>query len=292
MEKKRNEKEKKKGGGKNDYLNPPFPPSRYFPLVGKGAALVRLDGKPLAAVRAPAPWRKGAGLFDEYAQVTLDGPVAGGRVEVDVAQPGAPPGLREYPPPVWPVPLVGRDAATRGNWVGRYGQAGHVLFGASQQLPAWVTAVTPFGGTVGAWPANASSPKWLSAPQVPGRPGARVACNMHTNFMEPMQVDVTLAPGAACYNLSLYAVDWDGNASSLEGRGLHRVRRQTVAAFVLQDVPGTGPLLTVGHGDVLLAEPALGLGEYLTFRVCSSVRLLVFVVLGDNAVLSGLFFDP
>ena len=53
---------------------------------------------------------------------------AGGEGGAAAAAPWAPKGS-PFPPPVWPGRFVGADAGTGGSWVGKFGAAGHVLFG-------------------------------------------------------------------------------------------------------------------------------------------------------------------
>ena len=260
------------------------------------------------------PWaRGGAGLFDNAVELTLEGEgprrhelsvrcrrragdgvaTATGRVVAKVTP--------FYTHFEWLAPQVARDNATRGNWVGRYGRRGHVLFGGCDNvhngtaLPTGMS-VSPVMLNPGCWSSNAKgAAKEASALQPP--PGSvaqapRTLGALHTNGAQPGAVDISLKPGVAppCFNVSLYFCDWDGSRSVFEGTGNTTTRRAAVDLLAL-------PKREVAWATTVLAETgAFPLGEYVTYEVCDArlaagIRIRLYNIIGDNAVLSAVFFD-
>lgn len=86
-----------------------------------------------------------------------------------------------------------------------------------------------------------------------------------------MAVEITAAPGSA-YRLAMYFVDWD-----------RKGRRVAVEVFDLDTRKLVAP--------EQLVDDFTG-GAYLVFACEGSLRLRIAHIRGDNAVLSGLFFDP
>lgn len=86
-----------------------------------------------------------------------------------------------------------------------------------------------------------------------------------------MAIDVTATAGTT-FQLAMYFVDWDSVS-----------RRSAVEVFDLQTRKLVAPeqMVTEYHG-----------GKYLVYACDRSVRLRIAHIRGDNAVLSGLFFDP
>jgi hypothetical protein len=70
-----------------------------------------------------------------------------------------------FPPAMWPARFIGVDTETRGDWIGRFGASGYVLFGFNasgtvETLPSFLASVRPIEGSLANWlmppPANDS----------------------------------------------------------------------------------------------------------------------------------------
>ncbi|WP_433892452.1 alpha-L-rhamnosidase C-terminal domain-containing protein [Streptomyces sp. CA-111067] len=184
----------------------------------------------------------------------------------------------------YPMRFVRHDTATGGNWGTAYGRDGHVLFNydaAGQHLaslPGYVSSVTPWSGgnssclnTV--WESGTGDARALARDASGGFP--RNAGVLYSMTPSPggmtMVVDVAADPGAV-YQLAMYFVDWDSTA-----------RRVCVEVFDLDTLKRAVPVQLVDDFHD---------GHYLVYRCDRPVRIRVAHVLGANAVLSGLFFDP
>ena len=287
-----------------------------WPVSRAGDAADGILASRVSATRASLPWAAGAGMFDYAVEVTLkgEGPVRHVlHVECRAARGGGvAPRLATTAPPFyshfdWLAPEVARDNATRGNWVGRYGSRGHLLLGScnvqnSSALPAGVSTVIT-GLTQGCWTSDAKgSAKAGSALQPPppsAAPAPRTLGTLHTTGMQPGALDLVFSQeGAAtgamaappCFNISLYFCDWDGTRSMDNGGGMQLARRVAVDLLAL-------PKREVAWATTVLAETgAFPLGEYVTYEVCDArlaagIRIRLYNIIGDNAVLSAVFFD-
>lgn len=212
-----------------------------------------------------------------------------------------PPHNADTSPGTWDAPLLHTDTATQGSWRGVYGTAGHILFGTPRgspltRLPPYIANASISGGAMqGCWDANvsASAAKFQSATQLPppASPAERVACSLHSNYISPFAVDLPqIAPGSlVCYNLTVYTLDWDGNHTTVsDGWGQHHFRRQALNLFTWRPYK---QFLDLGYASAVQYAPTFGAGVHTTFRVCDSIRLRFYPILGDNAVVSAVFFD-
>lgn len=261
----------------------------------------------------------GLPIFSEY--VHVDNLVAGtGRMQtavVSCAKKTIQPQLhlmsttQLYTPQEWDIPLLGVDNATRGSWLGKYGAAGHFLFGLSPaqlRLPRFVLNVTQVGGDgFRLWndAVPASAPKFKSALQLPSSPaGARSIGYVQSADLNPVAVEVavntsclraTRGSPSACFNLTLYMVDWDGSESPLRGSGNSTLRQQAIDVFTV----APDEFIDVAFATAALGQPQLSLGQHVTWLVCASalsepvgiVRLRLYPATGPNAVASAMFFD-
>ena len=160
------------------------------------------------------------------------------------------------------------DTTTQGNWSGVYGTAGYNVIGSTSSYPSYAT-VTPSGqnylGTH-IWDPTPSDVRGL---QIPGSPSGRIAaCWYGTSFT----IDVNLTDGQV-HLVSLYAVDWDSNPVArseqiqvLDGSSGAVLNTQTISNFQS--------------------------GEYLTWNVSGHVQFTVTCLVGNVAVVSGLFIGP
>ncbi len=243
------------------------------PASGRGIERVRLNGT--------LAWE---GRSDEPVTVDDVGP---GRHDIDVTYAGRRP-RRQLPPLRYPLRFRGTDRTTRGDWGGRYGRDGYVLFsydgpGAHREvLPPYVGSVTPLAASSWADWSTTLNTQWAvgtadrraPAPD-PGNGTPRTAGVVYSRTPGPggmtMVVDVQADPRRPV-QLSLYFIDWDS-----------RSRRLAVEVFDLETRKLLAPEQLVDDFHD---------GVYLRFECDRSVRLRIAHVLGANAVLSALFFDP
>ena len=109
-------------------------------------------------------------------------------------------------------------------------------------------------------------------------------------------------PGAAahathaCFNVTLYVCDWDGNNSVLTGGGSNNRRRMGVDVLAPPTMDPAFATAVLNNEPAGEAPHGLGQGQHLTFRVCDprldvGVRFKFWSVFGLNSVVSAIFFD-
>jgi hypothetical protein len=160
--------------------------------------------------------------------------------------------------------FVTADASTQGSWKGHYGGDGSNVVGAgTPSYPSYATVRTA-GNSQYTWAASTPGPRAL---QKPANPADRVAAAWLSTGT--FVVDVNLTGGT--HQVALYLLDWDGNGRSEQ-----------------IDV------LDAASGRVLDTRTVSGFagGEYLVWDVSGDVAFRLTRRSGNNAVLSGLFFDP
>lgn len=205
-----------------------------------------------------------------------------GRYAFAVAYGGTTPSYVE-PPAIFPALFVGEDAKTLGNWGGVYGKDGHVLCdyegkGADKMvLPDYISAVNYFMHGRGkpnmkVWAAGTSDARALAPDS--GNGTLRAAAGLYTGDPSACQQSFTVTidvKGRHDYQVALYFVDWDNNG-----------RRQAVDLF-------DGATLCL-IAPTKIVKDFRG-GKYLVYSYNKSARFRIYHVRGDNAVLSGIFFD-
>ena len=188
-----------------------------------------------------------------------------------------PPFLHE--PFIYPVQVLGQDAITQGNWGGVYGRDGYVLFADGSKdanivhLPTYVESVHCLWGHKTQWPSNGSDPRALASSPHNGRDHriAGVFYSDLTSQAPQAAVDIRIKHQRG-YRLALYAVDFD-----------HKHRKETITIEDLRTKKLLAPVQAFSH---------FSKGKYMVFECRGSVRVRLDPIRGENAVLSGLFFDP
>jgi len=253
-----------------------------IPADGRAVKRVRIGGKVVWDGQfRPVP---GIGGASESAGSVVLTDIAPGTYTLDVVHQGKPEEAYLPAPLSYPMRFTGRDVTTAGDWGGVYGGDGHVLFNYDgmgddrRSLPDYVESVTPWrtgwSGCLNAvWEPSTGDRR---APAADARNGtSRSAACVYTTTPDPggmtMPIDVAVTPGTS-YQLALYFVDWDSTARRLAVEVFDLATRKLVAPEQLVDD---------FHG-----------GVWLVYDCDRSVRVRVAHVLGANAVLSGVFFDP
>ncbi|MEW6158275.1 MAG: Ig-like domain-containing protein, partial [Verrucomicrobiota bacterium] len=189
-------------------------------------------------------YRLQARAFDDRESSRLSEPV-----QVDVA---LPPGK---------AALARVDAATQGDWLGKYGNEGHLTVLDSTELPPYFRLETE--GREHAWHFNSLEPRALRYFSNPGGLAACLVSNTNLTF------NATFLDGKS-HLLSFYLLDWDSGA---------RTMRVTV-----WDPVGNQLLDSLEISDFFQ-------GKYLSWRVQGKVQIS-FEPIQGNAVVSGIFLDP
>lgn len=209
-----------------------------------------------------------------------------GSYELEFGYQGAPAAFRAEPIR-YPMRFLFEDKTTSGDWGGVYGRDGYVLFNYDgpgkhrSAPPSYIVSVVPWENGYAGW-SNCLNTAWVNGTSdrralAPDRANGvpRNAACVYSATPSPggmtMAIDVTAAPGAS-FQLAMYFVDWDSVT-----------RRSAVEVFDLETRKLVAPeqMVTEFNG-----------GKYLVYRCDRSVRLRIAHIRGDNAVLSGLFFDP
>jgi alpha-L-rhamnosidase len=219
------------------------------------------------------------GIREEADCLRLTG-IQPGTYAMEVAYRGATPALHE---PAWnyAVDSVQEDAVTHGNWGGKYGRDGFVLCSYDlidgkpvdrRHLPDYVsTEMSSLNANV-SWEAGTNDSR-APAPNASNAFPRNVGC-IYTQDpqggFQTMTVDIDLLHSKPC-QIALYFVDWDNKG-----------RRVAVELFDRQTLQRLAP--------VQMVRDFAG-GKYLVYRCDNSVRFRIDQVRGDNATLSGIFFD-
>ena len=248
-----------------------------IPTVERNIKSIRINGK--------LAWKNGAfrsvpgiGGASTNRDFVIFDDVQPGTYEAEVAYSGKTPAFTDVP---WrfPTTFVKEDRTTGGNWGGKYGSDGSILFCADDagkdrvQLPSYVATVIHRQGRTGGWSEPAVDTRALAQGPTNGAPRCRgvLYCGNPAACQQCLVVDVALKQPAE-YQLALYFVDLD-----------RKGRRQSVELFDLESRKLIAP--TRVYSDFTG-------GTYAVYACRQSVRVRVNHIRGDNAVLSGLFFDP
>jgi alpha-L-rhamnosidase len=188
------------------------------------------------------------------------------------------------PPEEYAARFVGKDSTTSGNWGGVYGKDGYVLCNYEgngkdiRSLPSYVSSVSYnlYGSdqpNAVSWKSGTSDARALSpdsSNQTP-RNASCLCTDPYVGGRNNMTFTVNCT-GAKNYQIALYFVDWDN-----KGR---RLAVEMHDATTL-DLVAPEEVVTNFYG-----------GTYVVYTYNKSAKFRIDQVRGDNAVLSGIFFDP
>ena len=162
------------------------------------------------------------------------------------------------------------DTTTQGHWPGHYGSAGYAIASSTTSYPSFATAT--FAGNVvySGWstttyplqsmPISATSSTLIGSCWYSGSPGTYFTIHLVST---------------GTHQFAMYCCDFDTTA-----------RSQTIAFY---DSTNTTVLYTQTLTDS--ASNPFHTGEYLVFEVVGSVWIKVTYLAGNNAVVSGIFWD-
>ena len=242
------------------------------PLVGKNINSITINGT-LAWNGAfhPVAGIGGASADSEFVYFTSVQP---GTYSLSVLYSGSTPAYIA-PAAQYAAQFIKEDATTSGNWGGVYGKDGYVLCNYNgnssdkTSLPSYVSSLvwSPGPPQASVWATGTNDTRAL-APNSSNQGLRNAACDFNNPDM-PVTINTT---GTNYYQVALYFVDWD-----------NRGRREAVEMFNANTLNLIAPerISTNFYG-----------GKYLVYTYNKSVRFRFDQVRGDNAVLSGIFFDP
>jgi hypothetical protein len=202
--------------------------------------------------------------------------VQAGQYEFMVYYSGTAPSYQELPW-IYPVDQISTDSVTSGNWGGKYGSKGYVLFAYNsgrdiRNLPAFVSDVHCRLNDTIQWVRNVSDPRALASSEKNGFP--RNVAAIHTRnaipCLQTMTVDIAVRKEQS-YQASLYFLDWD-----------NQNRKVQIEIFDLASLNLLAPVQVVNN---------FSKGKYLKFNCNNSVRVRINMINEPNAALSGIFFD-
>ncbi|MHA4894364.1 alpha-L-rhamnosidase-related protein [Pedobacter sp. PWIIR3] len=209
--------------------------------------------------------------------------LSGGRYLVNIEYTGKTPVYREAIAH-YDARYLGVDTKTSGNWGNTYGKDGYVLCNYAgngkdkQQLPSYVSAIAYYKVKGDNQPLNTVWARGIDdARALAPDPNNSFPRNAACLFaMDGDQIGYTytssiLVKGTHDFKVSLYFVDWD-----------HKDRKIAIEMFDTN----TSKLIA----PVKIVDKATG-GVYITYAYNKSVKFRINMVRGDNAPLSGIFFD-
>jgi alpha-L-rhamnosidase len=251
-----------------------------IPKVEKIIESIRINGKVVWEMNESHTIPGIGGIHDETDYLRLTG-VQSGTYAIEVSYRGTTPALKEPHDWNYAVNSVEQDAATQGNWGGKYGHDGVVLCNYDEvnskpvdrrRLPDYVSAVTYSLNANVCWKSGTNDSR-APAPNAANGFPRNVGC-LYTQDplggFQTMTVDIDFAQSKVC-QIALYFVDWD-----------KKDRRVAVEMFDRQTLQRLAP--------VQMVRDFAG-GKYLVYRCDRSVRFRMDQVRGDNATLSGIFFN-
>jgi alpha-L-rhamnosidase len=199
-----------------------------------------------------------------------------GTYSMSVAYSGSTPVYNE-PPVKYAAEFIGEDATTSGNWGGVYGKDGYVLCNYNgnekdiQSLPPYVASVNYNVPHATVWVSGTNDDRAL-APNANNQNSRNAGCYYTDQSSTPTMTFTINCTRTNNYQVALYFVDWDNKG-----------RRLAVEMFDANTLNLIAPVevVTNFYG-----------GKYLVYVYNKSVKFRIDHVRGDNAVLSGIFFDP
>jgi len=245
-----------------------------IPKVEKTISRVTINGTPAwDGAFHPVAGIGGASEDSEFVYFTG---VQAGAYSVSVSYSGSTPVYNE-PAERYAAEFIKEDSTTSGNWGGVYGKDGYVLCNYNgnstdqKSLPSYVSSVNYNVPHATIWASGTNDARAL-APDSSNQNPRTAACYYTDQGVTPTMTFTINSTGTNNYQVALYFVDWD-----------NRGRRLAVEMFDANTLNLIAP--------VRVATNFYG-GKYLVYACNKSVKFRIDHVRGDNAVLSGIFFDP
>jgi hypothetical protein len=246
-----------------------------IPKIEKSIQSVRINGENAWNGKYVAV--TGVGGADEDPDFVYFDAVQSGDYSFQVAYSGKTPGYQELPW-LYPVSKITVDSTTGGNWGGRYGSDGYVVFTGDKnkseirKLPGYISDLKSNLGVNQQWTESTDDPRapaWSPDNGFPRSAGA-IRTQNASACLQTMTVDISLKQEQP-YQVALYFVDWDDQRRKVEIEMFDLGTREILA-----------PVQVVGNYSK---------GKYLVYQFDKSVRFRINMVNEPNATLSAIFFD-
>ncbi len=218
----------------------------------------------------------GIGGASEDSEFVYFSGVQPGTYSIAVSYGGATPAYAE-PPELYGGTFVKVDSTTSGNWGGVYGKDGYILCNYNgngndaKSLPSYISSVTYNVPHNAVWASGTNDARALATNS--SNQGTRNATCYYTDQSSTPTMTFTInSAGSQNYQVALYFVDWDNKGRRLGVEMFDAASLNLIAPVVV---------ITNFYG-----------GNYLVYSCNKSAKFRIDHVRGDNAVLSGIFFDP
>lgn len=260
--------------GEAELISPPGTVGQlYVPKAGRVIKTVRINGE--LAWDGTFHLVHGVTSATEESDSICFSRVQPGRYGLTIEYTGVVPAIVEEPLH-YPASVIASDDHTQGNWRDRYGNEGYAFFGdakSPRKLPEFVASLNQSGDGVHAVQLTTETDD-QRALLLPGTRELRALCCLASKTPTwssmTIRLDLTLLSPTP-YQVALYFVDWPKSG-----------RQLAVEMFDLKTLKLIAPVQTVGD---------FAGGKYLIFRYDRSARFRINHVRGENAIISGLFFD-
>ncbi|WP_288880361.1 alpha-L-rhamnosidase C-terminal domain-containing protein [Pedobacter panaciterrae] len=175
----------------------------------------------------------------------------------------------------YPINIFRQDSLTSGNWKGSYGKEGFVLFNYLQnnkhlqKLPVYVSSVK-LRNEANVHSELPADNRVLRNTTGTNRTFGAVVTKDPAPTLQTITMDVQVA-GTQSHQIALYFLDWD-----------NKERRSAVEVFDANTLKLISPVQLIKDYQN---------GKYLIFNYTGSIRIRINHVRGENAAVSGIFFD-
>jgi hypothetical protein len=175
----------------------------------------------------------------------------------------------------YPVNIFQQDSLTSGNWKGSYGKEGFVLFNYLenskhlQKLPTYISSIE-LRNEANVHLDLPADNRILRDTSGTNRSFGTIVTKDPTPTLQTMTMDVQVT-GTQAHQIALYFLDWD-----------NKERRSAVEIFDAKTLKLISPVQLIKDYQN---------GKYLIFNYAGSIRIRINHVRGENAAVSGVFFD-
>lgn len=175
----------------------------------------------------------------------------------------------------YPINIFLQDSLTSGNWKGSYGKEGFVLFNYLenskhlQKLPAYISSVK-LRNEANVHLDLPADNRVLKDTLGTNRSFGAIVTKDPTPTLQTITMDVQVT-GTQNHQIALYFLDWD-----------NKERRSAIEIFDTKTLKLISPVQLIKDYQN---------GKYLIFNYTGSIRIRINHVRGDNAAVSGIFFD-
>ena len=175
----------------------------------------------------------------------------------------------------YPVQSFTQDSITSGGWQHIYGKDGYAFFGypasdSMKKLPVYIDSITIKKSGVIVWDSLGTDSRALVQPVAKKQLTAAIVTRDPIPCDQTMTIDIAVKEKHP-YRLAVYFLDWD-----------KKNRRSAIELFDPETMNIIAPVQLVGQYEN---------GKYVSFSFNKSIRIRINQIRGQNAAVSGIFFD-